>query len=70
MSADIRITINGEPRPFPAAPTVSELLATLQLAGQRVAVEVNEDLVPRSEHPTHQLCDGDRVEIVRAIGGG
>jgi sulfur carrier protein len=37
---------------------------------KRVAVEINRDIVPRSRHATHRLCEGDRVEIVQAIGGG
>jgi len=64
------ITLNGEPRTFPAALTVSVLLETEQLAGRRVAVEVNGEIVPRSRHGEHVLNDGDRIEIVHALGGG
>ena len=64
------ICINGEQRQVPDAMTVAELLKHLELTGRRVAVEVNEDIVPRSEHPEHRLDPGDRVEIVHAIGGG
>jgi sulfur carrier protein len=64
------ITLNGEARTLPAPLTVSALLETEQLAGRRVAVEVNGEIVPRSRHGGHLLHDGDRVEIVHALGGG
>ncbi|MEZ7979998.1 MAG: sulfur carrier protein ThiS, partial [Myxococcota bacterium] len=46
------------------------LLDTLGLGGKRVAVAINRDVVIRSQHPTHPLADGDRVEILEAVGGG
>jgi sulfur carrier protein len=49
---------------------VARLVAELQLSGQRIAVEVNEELVPRSTHTERVLEEGDRVEVVHAIGGG
>ncbi|KGM57388.1 thiamine biosynthesis protein ThiS [Lysobacter arseniciresistens ZS79] len=64
------ITLNGEPRQFPAPLTVAGLLAAEHLAERRVAVEVNGAIVPRSLHGEHALGDGDRVEIVHALGGG
>lgn len=64
----MQITLNGKPHQCDAA-TVRELLDQLGLHG-RLAVEVNQDIVPKSEHATHQLHDGDVVEIVHAIGGG
>ncbi|UCH53301.1 MAG: sulfur carrier protein ThiS [Pseudomonadota bacterium] len=64
------IVLNGEARRFPAPVTIAQLLQALGLSGQRVAVEVNRDIVPRSQHATHVLRDDDRVEVVRAIGGG
>ncbi|MFZ5757075.1 MAG: sulfur carrier protein ThiS [Pseudomonadota bacterium] len=66
----MRLTVNGEARELADGSSVSVLLAQLDLAGRRLAVEVNEDIVPRSAHATHVLQDGDRVEIVHAIGGG
>lgn len=65
----MRISVNGEARELAAATTVAELLALLGVRG-RIAVEINGDLAPRSTHARHQLADGDRVEIVQAIGGG
>jgi sulfur carrier protein len=50
--------------------TLGHLVAALDLAGRRLAIEVNGELVPRSEHAGFRLAPGDRVEIVQAIGGG
>jgi sulfur carrier protein len=66
----MQIELNGQPRCFDDAPTVSELLAAAGLAGRRVAVEVNREIVPRGRHAEHRLADGDKVEIVHALGGG
>lgn len=52
------------------AKTVADLLADLQLRPQLVAVEINEQLVPRAHHAERQLAEGDRVEIVTLVGGG
>ncbi|WP_290907033.1 sulfur carrier protein ThiS [Halomonas sp.] len=46
------------------------MVESLGLAGRRIAVEVNEEIVPRSEHAVTRLVEGDRVEVVHAIGGG
>ena len=66
----MRIFLNGEVTEVSQATSIQALIDWLELAGRRIAVEVNEDIVPRSEHDQHQLADGDRVEIVHAIGGG
>jgi sulfur carrier protein len=66
----MHIQLNGKPHPLDRGTTLAQLVEQLDLADKRIAVEVNDDLVPRSEHPRHQLSDGDRVEIVQAIGGG
>ncbi|MFN3842478.1 MAG: sulfur carrier protein ThiS [Rehaibacterium terrae] len=66
----MQIVLNGQAREWPAAPTIAELLASEGLAERRVAVEVNREIVPRSRHAEYRLADGDRVEIVHAIGGG
>lgn len=66
----MRITVNGQAEQFKQAPTVAELLENLGLTGKRVAVEVNREIVPRSQHGEHQLAESDQVEIVHAIGGG
>ena len=66
----VRITLNGEKRRLETALTVAQLLESLGLTGQRVAVEVNREIVPRSRYADAVLKDNDRVEVVRAIGGG
>ena len=66
----MRLTVNGDPMELPAPATLTELAARLELAGQRVAFEVNGTIVPRSQREALVLRDGDRVEVVSAIGGG
>lgn len=65
------ITLNGRPRALAAdQPSIAALLEAEGLASRRVAVEVNGEIVPRGRHGSHLLQDGDRVEIVHALGGG
>lgn len=64
------ILLNGAPASCPDGSTVASLLAETGLVERRVAVEVNGRIVPRSAHPQHALREGDRVEIVHALGGG
>ncbi|MDV7211719.1 sulfur carrier protein ThiS [Azotobacter beijerinckii] len=66
----MRIHLNGEPYELADGQTVADLLARLDLAGRRVAVELNLDIVPRSLHAATALREGDRIEVVHAIGGG
>lgn len=66
----MRIQLNGEAVELPEGQSVADLLVRLELAGRRVAVELNLDIVPRSQHASTQLREGDRVEVVHAIGGG
>lgn len=66
----MQLTVNGEPYDLAATPTVASLLATLGLVAARVAVEVNEDVVPRGTYDSRPLVAGDRVEIVHFVGGG
>lgn len=70
MSNTITIELNGEQRQILSAATVADLLAEMELAGRRVAVEVNLEIIPRSVYQEHALNAGDRVEVVHAIGGG
>ncbi len=70
MSAPIRILLNGAPREFPAPLTLAQLLDELALAGRRLAVERNGEIVPRSELGQARVSDGDRIELVVAVGGG
>ncbi len=64
------VLVNGESRPLPPGATVSALLEDLGLVGRRVAVAVERRVVPRSEYARAALRDGDRVEILEAVGGG
>lgn len=64
------IQLNGEARTCAPDTTIATLLQSEGLAERRVAVEINGEIVPRSRHATTALHDGDRVEIVHALGGG
>jgi sulfur carrier protein len=66
----IRVVLNGAPREFPAPPTFAELLESLELTRARLAVERNGEIVPRSHFAETRLADGDRIELVVAVGGG
>ena len=66
----MRIQLNGEPFELPDNHSVADLLVRLDLTGRRVAVELNQDIVPRSQHNSTLLAEGDQVEVVHAIGGG
>ncbi|MDA7088831.1 sulfur carrier protein ThiS [Pseudomonas sp. SA3-5] len=66
----MRIQLNGESFELADGATVADLIGRLDLTERRVAVELNLDIVPRSQHAATVLCDGDRVEVVHAIGGG
>ncbi len=64
------LTVNGEVRQFPQALNCAGLIAALGLAGKRVALERNGEIVPRGQHVEQALADGDKIEIVVAVGGG
>ena len=66
----MHIELNGQTHVVADGMTVAALIERLALTGKRLAVEVNEEVVPRGRHADHALADGDRVEIVHAIGGG
>ena len=66
----MQVTINGKPLAVSAGTSVADLLTQLSLAGKRVAVECNGEIVPKSLHATRCLNEGDRLEIVVAVGGG
>jgi len=70
MSEPIRVVVNGAHRELPAALTVAELVDTLDLAGKRLAIERNGEIVPRSRFGEARLNEGDRIEVVIAVGGG
>lgn len=64
------IYVNGEPREVADDLTAAQLVEFLGLADRRIAMEVNQAIVPRSAYLEHRLQPQDRVEIVHAIGGG
>jgi thiazole synthase len=64
------IVVNGENREISAQTTVAQLIAELGLTGKRIAVELNQDILPFQQHASHILQAGDKLEIVQAIGGG
>lgn len=66
----ITIVVNGETHRLDAPLTFAALLEQLGLAGRRVALERNGRIIPRSEHALAGVTDGDRIEIVVAVGGG
>jgi len=66
----MRITVNDKHDTAEEGTTVAQLLAGLDLAPVRVAVEINEALVPRKTFDHTVLADGDRIEIVTFVGGG
>ena len=70
MPAPIRITLNGAPREFPAPLTFTQLLDELALAGRRLAVERNGEIVRRAEYGETRLGAGDRLEMVHFVQGG
>ncbi len=66
----MQVWINGESRLLNPETTIRQLLVDSRLEERRVAVELNEAIVPRSQHDSYRIRHGDRVEIVHAIGGG
>ncbi|MFT3921359.1 MAG: sulfur carrier protein ThiS [Myxococcales bacterium] len=66
----MRIEINGEPREVQEGLTIGVLLETLGLGERPVAVERNADIVPRAQHASTCLLEGDKLEVVQFVGGG
>jgi thiamine biosynthesis protein ThiS len=66
----MKLLINGEDRNFDGPLTLHGLVERLGMKADRVAVELNRDLVPRTQWPATPLADGDQLEIVHFVGGG
>ena len=66
----MQIVVNGQPRSAAEPLALPALIEELRLGERRVAVELNGAIVPRSAWAATRLADGDRLEIVHAIGGG
>jgi len=70
LNESIQLTLNGEPYAIAPRLTAADLVEQLGLSGRRIAVEVNEQIVPKSQLAATLFADGDHVEVVHAIGGG
>jgi sulfur carrier protein len=66
----MRLIINGKDQTFVESITLAQLVEQLGMKGDRVAVELNREIVPRAQWPETMLNDGDQVEIVHFVGGG
>ena len=70
MVSQLTLQINGANQVFESGLRVSQLLERLSLSGKKIAIECNGQLIPRSDYPSFALADGDKLEIVVAVGGG
>ena len=66
----MQIIVNGEQREVTDGLTAEQLVTDMDIAGKRIAMEVNLEIVPRSRYSEHILNAGDKIEIVHAVGGG
>ena len=66
----MNIIINGVEKTYASSLTLETLLNELDYAGKKVAIEVNEEIIPRSQYKNKLVVDGDKIEIINAVGGG
>ena len=66
----MNITLNGDAQQLNDGICLNQLIEQLNIKGRRIAVEINQQIIPKSEHLAYEIKDGDRIEIVHAIGGG
>jgi len=66
----MKVTLNGVQREFEDNITIKKLLEEINMHPQRVAVEVNREIVKRDKYDSHQLHDGDEIEVLQFVGGG
>jgi sulfur carrier protein len=66
----MQVIINGESHTLNDGIMLSALLIQLDISGKRIAVEINESIVPKSRHANTVIQQGDKIEIIHAIGGG
>ncbi|MDH5473114.1 MAG: sulfur carrier protein ThiS [Gammaproteobacteria bacterium] len=66
----MQITLNGEKKSLDDGTHLSQLIEQLGIEGKRIAIELNREIIPKSEHASYEIKDGDTIEIVHAIGGG
>ena len=70
VSDQFEIELNGAPHPVAVGAHLQDLIDALALTGQALALAVNRQIVPRQQWPARPLTAGDKVDVVRAIGGG
>jgi len=68
--SSINVELNGSPIQLPTGAVISDLILSLDLVNTRLAVEVNEQIIPGSQHAHYRLQQNDKIEVVTAIGGG
>ena len=66
----MKIIVNGEETSLPEDSNIQDLVAELGFTNKRIAIEVNETIIPKSKHRSHLLDSLDRVEVINAVGGG
>ena len=66
----MQVTLNGAPQAFAEPLSIEALLLTLNLRKELVAIELNRQIVRRTDYGKHVLCEGDALEIVEFVGGG
>ena len=66
----MNILINGKTKTIDNNLHLNQLIEQLELTGKRLAVEINQEIIPKSKHADYQIKEGDNIEIVHAIGGG
>lgn len=66
----MKIIVNGQPQDVADGYTAEQLVNSMELTGRRIAMEVNQEIVPKSEYAAFTFNTGDRIEIVHAVGGG
>jgi thiamine biosynthesis protein ThiS len=70
MKSKMRIQLNGEPKEIATVPTLSDLVAALGMKADRIAVELNHQIVSRAQWAETPVREGDKLEIVHFVGGG
>jgi sulfur carrier protein len=66
----VKIIVNGEEISLPKGSNIQDLIAQLGYENKRIAIEINEAIIPKSKHLSHSLESLDRVEVINAVGGG
>jgi thiamine biosynthesis protein ThiS len=70
VEGDVKILLNGDFAETAEGASIASLLLQLDISRERVAVELNTDIIPKADYEKRFLCDGDKIEIVHFVGGG